>query len=179
MEKGRLNKVTFSKEVRYILLQESRLHDANKAPHGKKDEYFTKFLHTFIPYIPTVAWETVQTTTMNTMKGKIRSMMVERRETKTRSLKSSVISEEVGPVDHLLDYFLRKLQESEEENRKERGESTATEDAFLHPESKLNATLCHAGTLLLMMEEETLVRLFDRGAELNIWVHGTKLWSAS
>lgn len=50
----RLKKFCFSKETKYILLQAVRLHDAHRAPHGKKEEYLTKLLDSFISNLPMI-----------------------------------------------------------------------------------------------------------------------------
>lgn len=131
VERSKLKKFTFSKETKYLLLQAVRQHDAHRAPHGSKDEYFTKVLHTVIANLPPRMWETVQKPKMKTMRDKLRAVMAERRETNKRNANSSGIAEEVGPAEQLLDDMLLEVQESEEARRNERDCATAREDALV------------------------------------------------
>ena len=127
---GKLKKFTFSKETKYVLLQAVRMHNAHRAPHGKKDEYYSKVLNTVVSNLPATTWASMQKPTMKTMRDKFRAMMADRKETNKRYANSSGIDEVIGPADQLLDDFLLEVQESEESRQKEREEANAREEAM-------------------------------------------------
>lgn len=129
--KNKLKKFTFTKDIRITLLQAVRVHDAHKAPHGKKEKYFSKVLDTVITNLPSSLWITMQKLTIKTMRDKLRCMMADRREVYKINANSSGIAKTIGPAEELLDDFLHEVQELEEARARERNETTAREETLI------------------------------------------------
>lgn len=127
---AKLRKFTFTKEIRLTMLQAVRLHNAHRAPHGKKDDHFTKVLETVLANLPSSLWDSMQKPTMKTMRDKLRSMMVDRRGTNKRNANSSGIAETIGPAEQLLDDFIHEVDELEEVRARERDDITAREEVL-------------------------------------------------
>lgn len=128
---SRRSKFVFTKETKMVLLQSVRQHDAHRAPHGKKDEYFCKVRDTVISNLPNSLWTRMQQPSMKTVRDKLRSMLSERSETNRRNLNSSGIDEEISSADQLMDDFLLEVKEYNEARQRNRDEATAVEDGLV------------------------------------------------
>lgn len=75
----KLYKFTRTKENKYALLQAVRQHDAHRAPHGKKDESFTKGKDTVIANFPVSLWQRVKNPTLKIFRDKLMAMLAGRK----------------------------------------------------------------------------------------------------
>lgn len=123
-DKGNMIKLMFFKETKHILLQAIRLHDAHRMPHGKKEDDFDQVRETLIESMPTCFWSQYQKWNMKSVRDKLRSMLVGRREANRRNITSSGIEKVVGAVEKLLDEIISEADDWEEEKRREMGEPT-------------------------------------------------------
>lgn len=126
----RLRKFAYTKQLKLILLQSVRQHDAHRAQHGKMDECFSKVLDTFTSNAASSAWDTMVKPTVKTLRDKFRSMMADRKSANSMMVGQSGVTEEVGPIEQLLDDLTVEKADDDEDGRRRRQARGVREEAL-------------------------------------------------
>lgn len=98
-----LTKIMVKKEVKLLLIQSVRQHDAHISPCRKTEEDFSKIRDRVVFDLPEKSF-------MKTIRDKLQSMVAERQLMNRFDLNSSGTAEETGPCDQLLYGFITKIE---------------------------------------------------------------------
>lgn len=75
LEPASFRKFMFSNELKLLIIQAVRIHNAHTEPHGKKDEIFSQVRTIIISNAPDCAWRYIQHTDFTTLREKFRYLI--------------------------------------------------------------------------------------------------------
>lgn len=116
--------------IRFLLLHSVLMRKVHKAEWGKKDDEFTKVLHTFWQFLPSEVKYLHVFRTVNAIKTKVRNMMADRKIHVAFMINQSGFDEEASQVDELLDDFLQELEDIQTKKRKKDDDAADREEAL-------------------------------------------------